>query len=200
MEFLFEFLDRFPVGDDFSVCQMDIDVMVLHFEIQDIRWFDPNHFVPDQKEEICFVLPVMKKEKLIHDKGEIRIRHRLQDEVESLHLIAVYCKLGKVGDEDDGDVLVLVSESIACIDSVDAWHVDIHEDAVIDGGILLQEIVSVCERMDFDQEVSFLGEAVAEFSDLIDLGWLVFNDGCDYFFHDIFRLYPLPFTFQWDFP
>ena len=109
LQSLFQFFDRFPVGDDPSVLQMDVDIVVLHFEIQDIRWFDPHHFVSDHEEEVFFVLPVMEKQQLIHDQGEIGIGHRLQDEIESLNLIPVDGKLGKIGDEDDGDVLVFAA-------------------------------------------------------------------------------------------
>ncbi len=61
---------------------------------------------------------------------QFSIFHRLDHEIHRPHLIAVDGVLGQIGDKDQRNILAHLAQAAGGVQSIQMWHVDIHQDDV----------------------------------------------------------------------
>lgn len=102
---------------------------------------------------------------------------RLDDEVIGIDLIATDGKLGKVRHKDQRDGSIDLPHLLGGIQTIDARHVDIHEDDVIRSLLeILKEQKGIVESEEGEDDVVLLGIFLQQGNVVLLLSLVIFDD------------------------
>ena len=143
-QFILHFADRSARLDQF-LSDMEKQIVVDHFHIVDGTDPDLSRAAFYGDRDIVVVRPARLD---LHDRAPDRLRkgiitHRFQNIVERTYLISLYGVLRRIGDKNDRDLLVRLSDLSRCRHAVHKRHLNIHENQVITARITFRDAVSV---------------------------------------------------------
>ena len=89
-------------------------------------------------------------------KAQIVISDRLDDESKGAHVIAMDCAMGEIGDKDDHQRQVALTEFAGDLHPIDPRHVDIEEDDVVGIVDFIQKLQRLGKKGDVKMAAPFL--------------------------------------------
>ena len=109
--------------------------------------------------------------------GEGVVVHRLENEVQGTHGVAVDGVLGHVGHEHEHHVAVHAPQTPGGLHAVEPGHLDVQQDDVVLGRIVLQQVRAVGEEDDLEGLSGLPGVLLDVGVQLLPLLGLVLHDG-----------------------
>ena len=151
-------------------------IMIPHLDVVDVLHIQTSHAFPNVDHHCRLPEALAVCDGLVQLHGKVLVTDRLHHKIQRLHLIALNGILREVRHKDKAYARVHLANLTGCLHAVHQRHFDIHEDHVVIGGIIADEVQPIAEFLAANDDIPIPLIAIDILPELVPTLCLILHD------------------------